>query len=103
MLTHARLSLCCVPQVERELAAYTDAGTLRASVLRPSLVYTPRRPAALPAVGAFWVANSLGIPFIDRPVTVDTLAAAAVRALTDADVQGVQGWREMEALAARRD
>jgi nucleoside-diphosphate-sugar epimerase len=79
VLTHARLSLCCVPQVERELAAYTDAGTLRASVLRPSLVYTPRRPAALPAVGAFWVANSLGIPFIDRPVTVDTLAAAAVR------------------------
>jgi nucleoside-diphosphate-sugar epimerase len=97
-----RLYLDAKKAVERELAAYSDAGTLRATVLRPSLVYTPRRPLALPAVAAFWAANALGVPFIDRPVTVDTLAAAAVRALIDGDVQGVQGWREMEALAARR-
>ena len=97
-----RLYLDAKRAVERELAAYSDAGTLRATVLRPSLVYTPRRPLALPAVAAFWAANAVGVPFVDRPVTVDTLAAAAVRALIDADVQGVQGWREMEALAARR-
>lgn len=31
---------------------YMGSGRLRASIMRPSLVWTPRRPGALPAVGA---------------------------------------------------
>jgi nucleoside-diphosphate-sugar epimerase len=86
--------------VERELLdGYGDAGMLRPVVLRPSLVFTPRRPLALPAVAAFWAANAAGVPFVDRPVSVDTLAAAAVAALGDASVSGIKTFREMEALA----
>jgi nucleoside-diphosphate-sugar epimerase len=95
-----RLYLDAKRAVERELLdGYGASGTLRPVVLRPSLVWTPRRPAALPAVAAFWAANALGVPFVDRPVSVDTLAAAAVAALSDASVSGIKGFREMEALA----
>jgi hypothetical protein len=43
--------------------------------------------------------NALGIPFVDRPVTVDTLARAAVRALSDGKTSGCLDYREMERLA----
>lgn len=81
--------------VERALLDdYLPSGRLRASVMRPSLVWTPRNPGALPAVGAiqrerlsprrsrptgsscaissralagaFTAANAIGVPFIDR-------------------------------------
>ena len=97
-----RLYLDAKRAVERELLdGYGAGGLLRPVVLRPSLVWTPRRPAALPAVAAFWAANAAGVPFVDRPVSVDTLAAAAVAALGDARVSGVKDFREMEALATR--
>jgi|AntAceMinimDraft_1070359.scaffolds.fasta_scaffold45248_1 metallophosphoesterase superfamily enzyme len=41
-----------------------------------------------------------GLPFVDRPVTVDTLAAAAVAAVEDRNVSGILDFREMERLAA---
>ncbi len=98
-----RLYLDAKRAVERELLdGYGAGGLLRPVILRPSLVWTPRRPLALPAVAAFWAANAAGVPFVDRPVSVDTLAAAAVAALGDASVSGVKGWKEMEALAASR-
>ena len=86
--------------VESKLSDLTTSGELRASCLRPSLVYTFDRPQALPAVAAFVVGNAIGIPFVDRPVTVDTLAAAAVQAVEDDTVSGTLDFREMERLAA---
>ena len=86
--------------VERRLGEMTAAGRLRGSCLRPSLVYTFDRPQALPAVAAFVVGNAIGIPFVDRPVTVDTLATAAVQAVEDPTVSGILDFREMERLAA---
>ena len=85
--------------VEARLATLNDEGKLRASWLRPSLVYTFEKPAALPAVFFFVLGNALGIPFVDRPVTVDTLARAAVRALSDGKTSGCLDYREMERLA----
>lgn len=38
---------------------------------------------------------------IDRPVHVETLASAAVEALLDSKVRGVQNWRGMEDLEGR--
>lgn len=72
---------------------------LRGIILRPSLVYSLDRPLALPSVAAFYAANAIGLPFVDRPVSVDTLAAAAVRAIGDPSVAGVQRYPQMEALA----
>ena len=86
--------------VERRLTTLNEDNKLRASWLRPSLVYTFEKPAALPAVAAFVVGNAIGIPFVDRPVTVDTLARAAVRALSDGETSGCLDYREMERLAS---
>lgn len=61
--------------VERALASNDQ---IRSVVVRPSLVYSPDRLASLPAVGAFTVANKIGIPGIDKPVLVDDVAAALV-------------------------
>jgi nucleoside-diphosphate-sugar epimerase len=85
--------------VEAKLGECNARGALRASWLRPSLVYTTDKPAALPAVAAFTLANAIGIPFVDKPVTVDVLAAAAVRALEDGATSGALDYREMERLA----
>ena len=87
--------------VERKLEDMNAAKTLRASWLRPSLVYTMDKPAALPAVAAFALGNAVGIPFVDRPVTVDVLARAAIRALDDdSRASGALDFRQMERLAA---
>lgn len=91
--------------VEARLSEMTEAGAIRASCLRPSLVYSPDKPAAMPAVGAFYVGNAIGLPFVDRPVTVDTLASAAVRCVEDGRSRGALDYRDMERLSAelRRD
>lgn len=47
------------------------------------------------------VCSRLGLPLIDRPVNVKTLASAAVEALLDPSVRGVQDWRGMEDLLDR--
>lgn len=74
---------------------------LRPVILRPSLVYevSPSKLASLPPVAAFVVGNALGIPGVDRPVLVSTLAAAAVKGLSDASVKGIQDYTGMERLA----
>jgi len=87
--------------VEKELVeGYGAAGSLRPIILRPSLVWSESRPLALPAVAAFYAANAVGLPFVDKPVHVETLARAAVSALGDAEARGVMRCPEMEARAA---
>jgi hypothetical protein len=80
---------------------YGAANTLRPVILRPSLVYelSPSKLASLPPVAAFIVGNALGIPGVDRPVLVSTLAAAAVKGLRDDSVKGIQDYIGMERLA----
>jgi hypothetical protein len=50
-------------------------------------------------VGAFYVGNRLGLPFVDRPVTVQALSTAAVRAIGNPGVEGVQRFSEIDALS----
>jgi hypothetical protein len=76
------------------------AGRIRATILRPSLVWTPSRPAALPPVAAFTVANALGFPGVDKPVRVDILAAAVAAAVAQESALGTWNYQEMEARAA---
>ncbi|CAM9399741.1 unnamed protein product [Ascophyllum nodosum] len=75
--------------------------SLRGIVLRPSLVWTMTRPGALLPVAAFQIGSRLGLPFIDRPVNVETLASAAVAGLMDDNVRGVQDWKKMEELSSK--
>lgn len=45
--------------------------------------------------------SRLGLPGIDRPVHVETLATAAVEGLLNSSVVGVQNWERMEQLYKR--
>lgn len=88
--------------VEARLDEAGTAGRLRPVVFRPSLVYSLDRPASLPPVSAFYVGNRvLRLPFVDRPVTVQALANAFVRAVGDETVRGVQRFADVDALNDR--
>ena len=85
-------------EVESQLLEYGTQGALRPVILRPSLVYTPDRLPSLPAVAAFALGNAIGLPGIDRPVQVQTVARSAVAALQDASISGILDYKRMESL-----
>lgn len=73
--------------------------TLRPIIVRPSLIYSMDRPASYLPVGAFFLANKIGLPFVDRPVTVQSLAAAMVRSMNpDSSVKGVLRYPQIDEL-----
>jgi len=85
--------------VERKLIE--NRTVIRPTILRPSLIFTPSRPQALISVVPFFVASALRVPFVDRPVTLDTLGRAAVYAIEDERVSGIQDFKGMEELARK--
>jgi hypothetical protein len=78
----------------------TTARLLRPIIVRPSLIYSLDRPASYVPVGAFFIGNKLGLPFVDRPVTVQALAAAMIRAMSSdySDVQGILRYPDIDKL-----
>jgi len=77
----------------------SGSARLREVVLRPSLMWSWDKLDVLPAIPIFNIANALGVPFVDKTVRVETLAKAAVAALDDSTVSGVQRFDKMEQLA----
>eukprot|EP00980_Cylindrotheca_fusiformis_P008750 scaffold1869_cov122-Cylindrotheca_fusiformis.AAC.12 len=71
---------------------------LRPVIVRPSLIYSLDRPASYVPVGAFFIGNRVGLPFIDRPVTVQSLANAIVRSISRESVRGVQRYKDIDKL-----
>lgn len=71
---------------------------IREVLLRPSLIWTWKRPAALASVIPFIVANQMGLPFVDKPVMVETLCRAGLEALETPAVNGVLRYADMERL-----
>jgi len=71
---------------------------LRPVIFRPSLIYSLDKIASLPPWGAFFVGNRVGLPFVDRPVSVQTLSTAAVRSISK-EVRGVQRFKEIDQLS----
>ena len=74
--------------------------SIRPIIFRPSLVWTKDRPAALLPVAAFTLGNALRLPFVDRPVNVRDLAAAAVQAVSDGTTRGTLNYKAVDELAA---
>lgn len=84
--------------VEQQL--FDSTGTLRPVVVRPSLIYSLDRPASYVPVGAFFVGNTVGLPFVDKPVTVQALSCAMVRSMDPASsTEGVLRYPEIEELS----
>ena len=92
------LSSPAPPQQQQQQAAAPDT-VLRPIICRPSLIYSMDRPASYIPVGAFFVGNKLGLPFVDRPVTVQNLASAMVHAIGDDSVKGVLRYERIDELA----
>lgn len=82
--------------VEKKLVEMQPA--LRPIIFRPSLIYSLDRPQAYIPVGAFFLGNAVGLPFVDRPVTVQALACAVVRSMDRDHVSGVQRYSEINQL-----
>lgn len=74
---------------------------LRPVIFRPSLIYSKERVGSYLPVGAFFVGNKVGLPFVDRPVTVQNLARAIVEAVSDPGVRGVMRYRQIDDLSGR--
>ena len=81
-------------------AALRDSAGVRPVILRPSFVWNWCKVDVLPLVALFTVLHVLGVPFIDRPVRVETIAAAAVAAIDSrSEASGVLRHNEMNQLA----
>jgi hypothetical protein len=72
---------------------------LRPIIVRPSLIYTMDKPASFPAVGAFFIGNKIGLPFVDEPVTVQALANAMVRSISQQTTRGILRFKEINAMS----
>ena len=86
--------------VERELKQSRDK--LRPVIFRPSLIWSMERPQALLSVAPFYVGSILGLPFVDRPVLVQSLVAAIIESCSNQDVSGLQRYKEIDLLAAKQ-
>jgi len=83
--------------VESKLLGSCDE--LRPIIVRPSLIYSLDKPASYVPVGAFFVGNRLGLPFVDRPVTVQSLANAVVKCVSqESTVEGILRYPEIDSL-----
>ena len=81
-------------------AALRDSADVRAVILRPSFVWNWCKLDVLPMVALYTLLNALGVPFVDRPVRVETIAAAAVTAISpSSEASGVLRHKEMKQLA----
>lgn len=82
-----------------ELKLLDSQPVIRPIIVRPSLIYDFSSLSSLPSVGAFTLANKMGLPFVDRPVTVQSLATAIVRAMGKDSVRGVQRYPDIDQLS----
>lgn len=85
--------------VEAKLKEVEKESLLRPIIPRPSLVYSLDRPSSYVPVGAFFVGNRIGLPFVDRPVTVQSLANAIVRSISEPSVRSVLRYTQIDELS----
>lgn len=85
--------------VEAKLSEVEKESLLRPVIPRPSLIYSLDRPASYLPVGAFFVGNTIGLPFVDRPVTVQSLANAIVRSIAQQSVRSVLRYAQIDELS----
>merc|ERR1712194_667977 len=72
---------------------------VRAIILRPSFIWNWKKFDILLPVGLYSLASLFRIPFIDRPVHVETLVSAALEAIQDQNQCGPQDSKAMRDLA----
>jgi len=80
-------------------AKLDDASSIiRPIIVRPSLIYSMDRPESFFSVSAFFAGNIIGLPFIDKPVTVQALASTMIKAIKEKSVSGVLCYPDIERM-----
>jgi nucleoside-diphosphate-sugar epimerase len=87
--------------VEARILKSTSQQTLRGTIMRPSLIWTWERPQALAGVIPFFIGSTIGLPFVDRPVRVESLVHAMMTAIQDPNTQGIQNYRNIDILSSK--
>jgi len=82
--------------VEAKLSSAPEV--IRPVIFRPSLIWDWTKFDVLPVIPVFNLLSAIGVPFVDKTVTVKTLASAIVAGLENEAVSGVQRFSEMEEL-----
>jgi len=82
--------------VEAELTSFPSE--IRPVIYRPSLIWSWTKFDVLPVIPVFNILSAVGVPFVDKTVTVRTLSRAIVAGLEDDKVSGVQRFMQMEEL-----
>eukprot|EP00977_Amphora_coffeiformis_P011368 scaffold2744_cov160-Amphora_coffeaeformis.AAC.5 len=82
-------------------ARLRNSPAIRPVIMRPSLIWSWDKLDVLPIIPVFNIASTLGVPFVDKTIRVETLADAIVAGLEDDSVSGVQRYMKMEELASR--
>ncbi len=96
-------------QVEKALRDAAPSGVIRPAVLRPSLIYDTSNTQMLgfaPLWGAFYALNAIGLPFVDRPTSLATVASAAVEMVATPNDSGevaILNYAKMDQAAHRLD
>lgn len=86
--------------VEEKMMSSTVS--LRPVIFRPSPIYSFSRFSTLPAASAFVLGNTIGLPFVDRPVSVEALSTAVLQSIDDNSVSGIQSYNEIEKIIAEK-
>jgi hypothetical protein len=86
--------------LQQQSSSASPTNVLRPIIPRPSLIYSLDRPASYLPVGAFFVGNRLGLPFVDRPVTVQALSNAIIRSVNPTStVEGILRYQDIDELS----
>lgn len=73
---------------------------IRPVILRTSLIHNGmKKPDMVPLIPLFNLACALGVPFVDKAVSVTDVGRAAVAGLRDPVVSGIQRYHEIERLS----
>eukprot|EP00562_Extubocellulus_spinifer_P004793 CAMPEP_0178525378 /NCGR_PEP_ID=MMETSP0696-20121128/30145_1 /TAXON_ID=265572 /ORGANISM="Extubocellulus spinifer, Strain CCMP396" /LENGTH=299 /DNA_ID=CAMNT_0020156777 /DNA_START=126 /DNA_END=1025 /DNA_ORIENTATION=- len=83
----------------RLMDAGRSPGLIRPIIFRSSLIYSLDKVASLPATSAFMLGNRLGLPFVDRPVTVQALSSAMLKSISLPRVSGIQKFMDVDRLS----
>jgi len=75
---------------------------LRPVIFRPSLIWTWKRPTALLSVIPFYIGSKVGIPFVDRPVTVENLVDAMIYSIENMNIEGIMKFNDIDIMSSKK-
>jgi len=98
-------------EAEERIASIGNNASMRTVFLRPSFIYDPSRAATMPLAGVLGITSAVNglfgkkLPLLGaagwKPLTVEDVAGAVVKALEDAQVKGVVDVDGIQVLATR--